>query len=238
MFEITPFKENCMRGKSNAEYVREELAKNFDAPAAEIVANLQGIGINANNQDVYQQRNYLRNRRKAIQEKREATKQLNQVPLADYITTILAQKPEGIPDLELLETIKAQGYVTHSDDFLQVLRKKLYTMTENRILAKDGTQYSLTIKAKGEAKAAEVAVNVDNQFDGDWEDYNLLCQAVITFAKAKGLENPESLPKILIENQKKLNASQKLIAEQKEAIAKAEQDALELSLASLNVFKE
>ena len=227
-----------MRGKSNAEYVREELAKNFDAPAAEIVANLQGIGINANNQDVYQQRNYLRNRRKAIQEKREATKQLNQVPLADYITTILAQKPEGIPDLELLETIKAQGYVTHSDDFLQVLRKKLYTMTENRILAKDGTQYSLTIKAKGEAKAAEVAVNVDNQFDGDWEDYNLLCQAVITFAKAKGLENPESLPKILIENQKKLNASQKLIAEQKEAIAKAEQDALELSLASLNVFKE
>ena len=236
-----------MRGKTNAEYIREELNKNFDAPTDEIVNRLGGIGINVTHQHVYAQRSWIRGKKKEIQEKRNMTNQLNQVPLADYITTILATKPEGLSDYGLLDAIKAQGYITHSDDFMQVLRKKLYTMTENRILLKDGTQYSLTIRAKNAKNEAEAAVDAEiAALDvgmiapdaNDLSNYELLCQAVISFAKAKGLENPESLPKTLIETQKKLNESQKLIAAQKEAIAKAEQDALALHVAALNIFKE
>ena len=220
----------ALRGKTNAEYVREELNKDFDAPAATIVGRLQGIGINITNQDVYAQRNFLRTRRKSIQDKRNKKKELNQVPLAEYITALLSQK-ETMSDYELMEAVKQQGYVTHSDDFIAVLRQKLRSMVENRLLAKEGTQYSLTIRAKAEAEVPAEAKNEES-------DYSLLCQAVVTFAKAKGIKNPESLPQSLIENQKKFGNVQKLIAAQREVIANAEREALELSLASLNIFKD
>lgn len=112
--------------KTRADYIREELGKDFNAPAQEIADRLQKRGIVIDPQHVYQVRSDLRKKgeeRKAKQRLGAATRMENTTPLADLIVKVLYAAPEGLTDREIEEAVREQGYKTRSADFLDTFAR-------------------------------------------------------------------------------------------------------------------
>ena len=247
--------------KARSEYVREELAKTFEAPAAEIVERLGNLGINVTKQDVYAQRNMMRTRKAVHRRKATLTLKSNAHSLSHYVTKILNNNLNGLDGHALSKIIKSEGYKTHSSDFIQVLRKRLYEMVDIGVLNKHGAIYTIAEKYKGQiidtlapkilgsstkpeskqtvpavsANPVPAAAKLIKQLP-EVDNFGLLCQAVIAYAKAKGLENAEDIPQLLIDNRKDYLASQEAIIKQREIIAEAEQKASELNKAGIELF--
>lgn len=212
--------------KNRADYIREELSKDFEAPAQDIADRLRKRGVIIDPQHVYQVRSDLRKRREVRTQNALQTRQENDKPLAEYIMEVLDSHPDGLSDRELATAIKKAGYKSRSADFLDVLRKKLYELTEKGSIVKTGLQYALSPSEKaarqkevksevkgvlvkhqlGQAdKQDEAAAEIAAQVVNYEQDYFLLRQAVVDYAKSKGFKNADAFPDTLIQQRRAIN---------------------------------
>jgi hypothetical protein len=135
--------------KKRADYIREELAKDFEASAQEIANRLQKRGITIDPQHVYQVSSDLRKQqqeRLARQRQGAVTRAENELTLSEHIVQALLDAPDGLTDQQILGAVTGAGYKTRSADFLDTLRKKLYELVERGRLQKSGSPgvYSLS----------------------------------------------------------------------------------------------
>jgi len=196
--------------KSRNDYIREELEKDFDAPAADIVDRVTKKGHRCAAQHVYQLRSTLRHSQSRIREQQAATlaaarqtREENATSLGQHILNILTAHPEGLSDRDLAAAIQKAGYSSRASDFLTVVRQKLYDMVEKGHIAKNGLQYKLQGSAleKAQQHVAQVAAEAS--------DYALLREAVVDLARAKGFANPDVFPDILITQRREFTQVQK-----------------------------
>jgi hypothetical protein len=187
--------------KSRTDWIKEELTKDFDAPAQEVADAIKKKGVTVDPQHVYQVRSQIRKEKQARFEAARLTREQNPISLQQHILNALEVHPNGLDDRELLKAVVKAGYVSRAADFLDVLRKKLYEMTERGQIVKIGLQYSVKIIA-APVVAQHVAAVADNG------DYVLLRQAVVDYAKAKGFKNPEGFPDTLINQRRELEEVQ------------------------------
>lgn len=195
--------------KSRNDYIREELSKDFDAPAAAIVERVTKKGHRCAAQHVYQLRSTLRHSQGRIREQQAATlaaaarqtREENATSLGQHILNILTAHPEGLSDRDLAAAIQKAGYSSRASDFLTVVRQKLYDMVEKGHIAKNGLQYKLQgpalEKAQDDADASRKRQTMA-KVEVALSDYTLLREAVADFAKAKGFADPETFPDTLI----------------------------------------
>jgi hypothetical protein len=188
--------------KSRTDWIKEELQKDFDAPAQDVADKLRKRGIVVGPQHVYQVRSQVRKAKDERINAARLTREQNTVSLQQHILNCLDNHPNGLADTELQKAIVKAGYVTRAADFLDVLRKKLYEMVEKGHIVKNGLQYKLT------AIVAEVAANKPPLPAFVYEDHALLRQAVVDYAKAKGFKNPEGFPDTLIRQRRELLEAQ------------------------------
>jgi hypothetical protein len=181
--------------KTRSMYIRQELNKNFEAPAQEIVERLLKLGVKIDTQQVYSVRSNMRKEKEAFNAKQAAnlaagrlTREENSLSLGKHIVQILSNHPEGLSDRELVDAVKEAGYTSRASDFFMVVRQKLYDMVASGYIAKNGIQYKLHSVAIPDTSSNS--------------DYNLLRQAVVEYAKAKGMRNPELFPDTLIRQRK------------------------------------
>lgn len=180
--------------KNRTDWIKEELQKGFDAPAQEVADKLRKRGIVVDPQHVYQVRSQIRKAKEDRIAAARLTREQNTTTLHQHILNVLEQHPDGLADTLLMKAIVKAGYVTRAADFLDVLRKKLYEMVEKGHIVKNGLQYKLTAIVALAAVTAEAApVN---------DDYALLRQAVVDYAKAQGFKNPEGFPDTLIRHRR------------------------------------
>jgi len=205
--------------KSRNDYIREELEKNFDAPAAAIVDRVTKKGHRCAAQHVYQLRSMLRHSQGRIREQQVATlaaarqtREENATSLGQHILNILTAHPEGLSYRDLVVAVWKAGYSSRASDFLTVVRQKLYDMVEKGHIAKNGLQYKLQgsalEKAQDDADASrkrETMAKVEVALS----DYALLREAVVDLAKAKGFANPDVFPDILITQRREFIQVQK-----------------------------
>jgi hypothetical protein len=186
-----------MSKKSKSDYIREELNKDFNAPAAVIVERISKIkkSLICRPQQVYQVRSMLLKAQKTKEEVGEVLvgqlgrisggKFKNNEPLGRHIVKILNLHPEGLSDRDLTLAIKNAGYRSNSSDFLCVVRQKLYSMVEKGHIAKNGVQYKL--------QNFNLALS-----ENGFEKLKLLHNAVVDLAKTLKVKNPEGFPEALI----------------------------------------
>jgi len=196
--------------KSRSDYIREELERDFDAPAAAIVERVSKKGHRCAAQHVYQVRSTLRHSQDRIREQQAATlaaarqtREENATSLSQHILNILTSHPEGLSDRDLATAIQKAGYSSRASDFLMVVRQKLYDMVAKGHIAKNGLQYKLHGPAleKAQSHVAQVA--------SETSDYALLREAVVDLARAKGFANPDVFPDVLITQRREFIQVQK-----------------------------
>jgi len=217
--------------KNRTDWIKEELQKDFDASAQDVADKLRKRGVTVDPQHVYQVRSQIRKAKDDRINAARLTREQNKVSLTQLILVILEASPNGLSDRELEKAIKKAGYVSRAADFLDVLRKKLYEMTERGQIVKNGLQYTLVPKAeakaedrmgfgnfgpggthfrKGHEGLPAVAAAVDQPTVNN--DYELLRQAVVDYAKGKGFKNPDTFPDTLIRQRRELLEAQESYA--------------------------
>lgn len=177
--------------KSQSDYIREELERDFNAPAAAIVARILKKGLRCNVQNVY---------------------------LGQHIINILTSHPEGLSDRDLTgrilliqgDSIKKAGYTSRATDFLTVVCEKLHDMVEKGHIAKNGLQYKLHgLNAELYTRTAlELALQQVAEVVAEASDLDVLREAVTDFARAKGIADPELFPDTLIRQRREFIQAQ------------------------------
>ena len=193
--------------KSTADYIREELERDFDMKAEEIIDRLAKKGIRCQAQQIYQIRSVLRH-------SKSKTKTMVPVPrrkvaenafphgrcllsLEECIVSALTLS-DGLTDKELSDAVKKVGYGNirirkRGDEFFNLVQNKLHEMVKGEHgLVKIGSKYLL----KSTFHALEQSRNEETHFQAS--EYQLLREAVIRLAKQRGFDNPEGLPDTLI----------------------------------------
>lgn len=195
--------------KNRTDWIKEELTKDFDAPAQQVADTLKKKGVTVDAQHVYQVRSQIRRAKEERIQAAILTREQNTTSLHQHVLNALDTQTDGLSDRQLEKAIKKAGYVSRAADFLDVLRKKLYEMAEKGVIAKNGLQYTLAKVATAAppssgklvsaakhvpAPAAVAAVDAPTIH----RDYALLRRAVVDFAKNQGFKNPETFPDTLI----------------------------------------
>lgn len=191
--------------KKRSDYIREELERDFNASAVDIAERVKKKGHRCEAQNVYQMRSTMRSalaRQPRLSPARQ-TRDENATSLGQHILNVLAAHPEGLSDRDLASAIKKAGYSSRASDFLMIVRQKLYNMVEKGHITKNGLQYKLQGAAleKAQKQVAQVAAEAS--------DYALLREAVVDFARAKGFDNPDAFPDILISQRRQFIQVQK-----------------------------
>lgn len=175
-----------MKTSKTNDFIREELAKNIDAVAADVVNTLANKGIAITSQNVYQVRNSMKFKRVkptriiqaqiAVAQTRISKMRYGNT-LKNHILNVLKENPEGLSIEDLKNHLQKAGYQNRSRSYSHVLENNLKTLVHEGVIAKQGVQYKLIPKIN------------DNQ---------LLREAVIDYAKENNIPNPESFPDLLI----------------------------------------
>ena len=218
--------------KTRSDYIREELEKNFDVSAQDVADRLAKKGHRVTTQHVYQIRSNMRIAERQVQEQKAvtlaaslATREENDTPLSVHILNALTANPEGLSADDLAAAILKAGYKSRAADFVSVLRQKCYDMVQKGSIVKNGTQYKLQSAALEKIAVAKVAAAAQKRADAlaaESTEYSLLRQAVVDFAKAKGLDAPEGFPDKLIAQRREVLTAQEKYISLWETIAKAE----------------
>lgn len=173
-----------MKTSTNNDFIREELAKDIDAIAADVVETLGKKGIVISSQSVYQVRNSMKSKKSnprlcktAHPPSIDSVKNKNS--LNDHIINILKINHNGLSMHDLQDHLVKSGYQNNSRNFLYLLKHKLQNLVKEGVLAKSGLNYKFLVKE-------------------ELGEYQLLRQAIIDFAVEKNIPNPESFPDTLI----------------------------------------
>lgn len=150
-----------------ADKIRQKLRTNPNANAVELAAKL-----GTTPQNVYQIRHSLKKKQeqsdqKAVLERSRHTREQNGKPLSSYIIETLEQnKQQGLKvnDDGIRKAVKRAGYVTHSANFLGVVRAKLYELRNSGIISRDENgMYALAAVAQRPATTIATAIPENDQ---------------------------------------------------------------------------
>ena len=193
--------------------IKNELRSNLDASAQEVVSKLATKGIHTTPAAVYCVRSGLKKKRRAAGEAVKKTAQANDKPLSHYIFKALKLNDLDLNGLQA--SVLEQGYVTHSQNFRDVLKAKLYELVKSKKLTKnvagiyvDNTKpevkepvagiYVYNTKPEVKEPVSKVRPTGENYYK---DQLDILCRALVKLAQKRGLVNPDVYPQNLIDAQ-------------------------------------
>ena len=177
--------------------IKNELRSNLDASAQEVVSKLATKGIHTTPAAVYCVRSGLKKKRRAAGEAVKKTAQANDKPLSHYIFKALKLNDLDLNGLQA--SVLEQGYVTHSQNFRDVLKAKLYELVKSKKLTKNVAGiYVDNTKPEVKEPVSKVRPTGENYYK---DQLDILCRALVKLAQKRGLVNPDVYPQNLIDAQ-------------------------------------
>lgn len=198
--------------KSRSDYIREELYEDLNIKAQDLIEKLAKKGVRVTAQHIYQLRSDMR---------KEPTFKQKKGSLATYIIAVLEQQQDSLSDSQIHDLVRKEGYRSASPAFFDLLRKKLYELTEKRMIVKNGLYYKLnenpapTLRNPiAKSDAMQVIINQGLAADEALRNYHILRDAIVDFAAATGVDDPKGFPDRLIQSRKQyLQVTEDVVAE-------------------------